>query len=111
MKKHPRNRDQGLGAGRASGRDQDEHQHGRGCRDARPRPRSIGSARELRAAEGDLKTARTEYRAALEAYVETGAPVVVDAETRERLDAPIGKATIGAISPGPNAGADAEQAS
>ena len=29
---------------------------------------------ELRAAEGDLKTARTEYRAALEADVETGAP-------------------------------------
>ena len=49
---------------------------------------------ELRAAEGDLKTARTEYRAALEAYVETGAPVVVDAETRERLELR-GKATIG----------------
>ena len=35
---------------------------------------------DLRAAEGDLKTARTEYRAALEADVETGAPVVDDAE-------------------------------
>ena len=40
---------------------------------------------ELRASEGDLKTARTEYRAALEEDVETGAPVVDDAETRERL--------------------------
>ena len=49
---------------------------------------------ELRAAEGDLKTARTEYRAALEAYVETGAPVVEDAETRERIELR-GKATIG----------------
>ena len=49
---------------------------------------------ELRAAEGDLKTARTEYRAALEADVETGAPVVEDAETRERI-ALRGKATIG----------------
>ena len=49
---------------------------------------------ELRTAEGDLKTARTEYRAALEADVETGAPVVEDAETRERIELR-GKATIG----------------
>ena len=40
---------------------------------------------ELRTAEGDLKTARTEYRAAVEAEPETGAPVVEDAETRERI--------------------------
>ena len=40
---------------------------------------------ELRTAEGDLKTARTEYRAAVEAEPETGAPVVDDAEYRELL--------------------------
>ena len=40
---------------------------------------------ELRTAEGDLKTARTEYRAAVEAEPETGAPVVEDAEYREKL--------------------------
>ena len=49
---------------------------------------------ELRAAEGDLKTARTEYRAAVEAEPETGAPVVEDAEYRERLTLR-SKATIG----------------
>ena len=51
---------------------------------------------ELRASEGDLKTARTEYRAALEADVETGAPVVDDAEYRERIELRA-KATIGAF--------------
>ena len=49
---------------------------------------------ELRTAEGDLKTARTEYRAAVEAEPETGAPVVDDAESRERLTLR-SKATIG----------------
>ena len=49
---------------------------------------------ELRTAEGNLKTARTEYRAAVEAEPETGAPVVDDAEYRERLRLR-DKATIG----------------
>ena len=49
---------------------------------------------ELRTAEGDLKTARTEYRAAVEAEPETGAPVVDDAESRERLTLR-SKATLG----------------
>ena len=49
---------------------------------------------ELRTAEGDLKTARTEYRAAVEAEPETGAPVVEDAEYRERIGLR-SKATLG----------------
>ena len=49
---------------------------------------------ELRTAEGNLKTARTEYRAAVEAEPETGAPVVDDAEYRERLTLR-SKATLG----------------
>ena len=49
---------------------------------------------DLRTAEGDLKTARTEYRAAVEAEPETGAPVVDDAEYRERITLR-SKATIG----------------
>ena len=49
---------------------------------------------DLRTAEGDLKTKRAEFRAALEADVETGAPVVEDAESRERITLR-SKATLG----------------
>ena len=49
---------------------------------------------EYRAADVARAAVRTEYRESIEAKVETGAPVVEDAETRERI-ALRGKATIG----------------
>ena len=49
---------------------------------------------EYRAADVARAAVRTEYRESIEAKVETGAPVVEDAETRERIELR-GKATIG----------------
>ena len=49
---------------------------------------------EYRAADVARAAVRTEYRESIEAKVETGAPVVEDAESRERLELR-GKATIG----------------
>ena len=49
---------------------------------------------ELRKAESDYDAAAVEYRAAVAAEPETGAPVVDDAETREQIELR-GKATIG----------------
>ena len=61
---------------------------------------------EYRAADVARAAVRTEYRESIEAKVETGAPVVEDAETRERI-ALRRESDNRRVHPGPHAGADA----